>query len=616
MGTLKVKRLANKSDFLEYSNQLLADIAALEQMLQEKRFEKEPIRIGAEQEFCLVDNDFEPANNAVEILKEINDDHFTTEITKYNLEINLDPIDLSEKCFSKMHNQLKTLLEKANKIAKKHQSKVLLAGILPTIKLRHLDESYMTPLERYYMLNDAIKESRKHIIEFHIKGVDELNILHDSVMFEGCNTSFQLHLQIPQEDFVSSFNWAQAISGPVLSVCTNSPILFGKELWSETRIALFTQSVDTRANSFTLNEKSSRVSFGTDWVTGSVANIFKNNIAQFRSLLMTEEKEDSLSLLKQNITPKLKALNLHNGTVYPWNRPCYGVANNKPHLRIENRYIPAGPSTTDEIANFMFWVGIMVGRPQEYDEIHLKMDFKDAKTNFFNAARYGMATQFYWDNKLIPSHQLLLDVLLPMAYKGLYKMKVTPEDVEYYLTIIENRIKTQTGSQWMVQSFRNLQHKNNKQIALRALTEHIYNNQEKGYPIATWPIARAASKEITKNKLKVEHCMSNLVYTVQEKDSLAMANALLTWKKIKHLPVLNTHGELVGILTKKDIEAHYKKNKSLAVSCNEVMSKKVIAVSREESVANALKIMKQHNINSLPVLYKNKLTGIITSTDL
>lgn len=616
MGTLKVKRLANKSDFLEYSNQLLADIAALEQMLQEKRFEKEPIRIGAEQEFCLVDNDFEPANNAVEILKEINDDHFTTEITKYNLEINLDPIALSDKCFSNMHNQLKTLLEKANKIAKKHQSKVLLAGILPTIKLRHLDESYMTPLERYYMLNDAIKESRKHIIEFHIKGVDELNILHDSVMFEGCNTSFQLHLQIPQEDFVSSFNWAQAISGPVLSVCTNSPILFGKELWSETRIALFTQSVDTRANSFTLNEKSSRVSFGTDWVTGSVANIFKNNIAQFRSLLMTEEKEDSLSLLKQNITPKLKALNLHNGTVYPWNRPCYGVANNKPHLRIENRYIPAGPSTTDEIANFMFWVGIMVGRPQEYDEIHLKMDFKDAKTNFFNAARYGMATQFYWDNKLIPSHQLLLDVLLPMAYKGLYKMKVTPEDVEYYLTIIENRIKTQTGSQWMVQSFRNLQHKNNKQIALRALTEHIYNNQEKGYPIATWPIARAASKEITKNKLKVEHCMSNLVYTVQEKDSLAMANALLTWKKIKHLPVLNTHGELVGILTKKDIEAHYKKNKSLAVSCNEVMSKKVIAVSREESVTNALKIMKQHNINSLPVLYKNKLTGIITSTDL
>ena len=231
-------------------------------------------------------------------------------------------------------------MDKARKVASQKSIKLILTGILPSISVNDVDEKRMTAVERYSVLNDAIKKSRRKSFDIHIKGVDELNLLHDSVMLESCNTSFQMHLQLNPKNFVDDYNWAQAIAGPILSVCTNSPILFGKELWMETRIALFTQSIDTRANSYLLNEKQSRVSFGSAWQTGSISDIFKNNISRFRSFLTTNFTKDSVEMIKNNETPKLRALSLHNGTVYPWNRVCYGTINGKPNLRIENRYLP------------------------------------------------------------------------------------------------------------------------------------------------------------------------------------------------------------------------------------------------------------------------------------
>lgn len=616
MGSFKVKELASNTDFILHSKHLLNDIEAFEQILEQNLFEELPIRIGAEQEFCLVDNNWEPAHNAVSILEELKDIHFTNEIATYNLEINLDPEELKNNCFSIVHNKLDALINKASKVAAKQNTKILLTGILPTIKPKHTELNYMTPLQRYHALNNAVVESRKHQIEFHIKGVDELNLLHNSILLEGCNTSFQLHLQIPATDFVKSYNWAQAISGPVLAICTNSPLLFGKELWSETRIALFTQSVDTRANTYALNEKEARVSFGSDWAKGTAADIFKENVVRFRSLLTSKFDTNSVEQLKKGIIPKLKALSLHNGTIYRWNRPCYGVANNKPHLRIENRYIPSGPSTSDEIANFMFWVGIMVGRPKEYDKIDKEMHFKDAKSNFFNAARYGMATRFYWDKTLISSYDLILNKLLPMAYKGLYIMKVNPKDVEHYLTIIENRVKNHTGSRWMINSYRNLQNTYKKEIALQAITKSIYENQEKGYTVNTWPILRTAANPRTTQNLQVLHCMNTSTITVQEKDSLAIAHAIMRWKNIHHLPVLNSKGNLAGLITWSDITNYLNKGNKLQVNTSKIMVTNLITVTRYESLRNASKLMKDNNINCLPVVNRDKLVGILTTNDL
>ena len=210
-----------------YFHRLLTDIDALEEMLQKGMFLKEPIHIGAEQEFCLVNKNWEPSNKAMEILADIKDPHFTSELTLYNLEINLDPRPLKGTCFSEMHRQLNTLLDYGQEIADKHGNYVILTGILPTISTFYLSEDYMTPKERYKILSDAIQKVRKSDLEVHIKGVDEINLHHDSIMYEGCNTSFQAHLQIDPDQFADTYNWAQAISGPILSVCSNSPMLMG-----------------------------------------------------------------------------------------------------------------------------------------------------------------------------------------------------------------------------------------------------------------------------------------------------------------------------------------------------------------------------------------------------
>ena len=225
-----------------------------------------------------------------------------------------------------MERHLRTFLKKAAEVEDKHKAYVLLTGILPTISKTELSLDYMTPKPRYWSLNEMIKGVRNTDFSLHIKGVDELSITHDSVLMEACNTSFQLHLQIDPDEFVDHYNWAQVISGPVLGMCANSPLLLGRELWSETRIALFQQSIDTRQVSYALKDQVSRVSFGEQWESGNIADIYKNEIAQHKILLSREIKNNSLEQLKNGVIPKLEALSVHFGTIYRWNRPCYGAS--------------------------------------------------------------------------------------------------------------------------------------------------------------------------------------------------------------------------------------------------------------------------------------------------
>ncbi|MCX7551281.1 CBS domain-containing protein [Xanthomarina sp. F2636L] len=615
MGNLHVTKLQNKKEHANYIHHLMNDLEALDLMLEGNLIEKEPLRIGAEQEFFIVDKAFFPNNNALDILEDINDAHFTTEIGNFNLEINLDPVELKSDCFSKLEHQLTTLLEKAKQVAKKHDSKILLTGILPTLSLKHITVDNMTPIQRYFVLNDAVKESRNQDFHIHIKGVDELSLIHDSVMLEGCNTSFQMHLQIHPDTFIDSYNWAQAIAGPVLSICTNSPMLFGKELWAETRIALFTQSVDTRANSFLLNENQSRVSFGNNWETGTVTDIFRDNISRFRSLVTSEYITDSVDMIERGEIPKLKALGLHNGTVYRWNRVCYGVGEGKPHLRIENRYIPSGPTTTDEIANMMFWVGLMHGKPANFENIHEKWDFKDVKSNFFSAARYGMGTQFFWDGNYMSSQQLILDHLLPMAYKGLYSVGVDPADVEKYLTIIENRVKSYNGSQWLIKNHRQLSKTKSKFETAQIITSELYEKQEHNYPIGSWNMIKENEIELDRSTFFVKHTMSTDIFSVHKDDSLQLVKNMMTWKKIRHMPVIDETKKLVGLITDTDVKELSKLIIDKGISVEEVMTKDLITISQYDALETAKILMKSHQINCLPVLEKGKLVGLITSKD-
>lgn len=615
MGDLKVSKLSKKKDRANYIHHLLNDIKALDMMIENGMIENGPLRVGAEQEFCLVNNEFLPESKSLEILEDINDDHFTTEIGNYNLEINLDTLPLAKDCFSKLHKQLDSLLEKAKKVGSKKDVNIILTGILPSLSVNNVDEQSMTDVKRYSLLNEAIKNYRRENFHIHIKGVDEVNLHHASVMLEGCNTSFQMHLQLHPETFVDNYNWAQAIAGPVLSVCTNSPLLFGKELWSETRIALFTQSVDTRANSFLLNEKQSRVSFGSKWQTGSITDIFKDNISRFRSFLTTDFIRDSVQMIEDGETPKLRALRLHNGTVYPWNRVCYGEINSKPNLRIENRYIPSGPTTTDEIANMMFWVGVMLGKPKKYNNIHEQWDFKDVKTNFFNAARYGMATQFYWNGEYISSYNLILNELLPMAYKGLYSVGVLPKDAEYYLKVIKNRVQGNNGSEWLVRNFRGLLKQHKPYEAMQVLTAKLHEKQENGYPVSTWGMLHHADESPFKENRVVKHIMSADIFSVDKKDSVELVLNIMKWKNIHHMPVITRDRELVGLISWTDVKAYLNNPKNQNESVGKIMKTNIITVDEYTSVSEAKQLLEDNSIGSLPVIKNDKLIGLITLND-
>ncbi|MFD1616211.1 CBS domain-containing protein [Gelatiniphilus marinus] len=615
MGDLNIRKLNNKKEKAHYIHHLINDIEALEMMIDKGMIEESPIRIGAEQEFCLVNKNFLPDNNAMAVLKAINDHHFTTEIGNYNLEANLDPIELKGNCFSELHTQLDKLLNKAKAVASKMGTKIILTGILPSLTLDSITEDKMTPIKRYKVLNEAVKKTRKQDFSIHIRGADELNLLHDSVMLEGCNTSFQMHLQINPKTFIDSYNWAQAISGPILSVCANSPILFGKELWSETRIALFTQSVDTRANSFLLNEKQSRVSFGNDWQTGSITDIFKDNISRFRSFISTDFMRDSLEMVQNNETPKLSALNLHNGTVYPWNRVCYGTGNGNPHLRIENRYIPSGPTTRDEIANMALWVGAMLGQPKAYKNIHEKWDFKDVKTNFFNAARYGMAAQFYWNGKYVSSLDLVQNELLPMAYRGLYSVGISPKDAEYYLGIIENRITSLNGAEWLTRNYRHLKTTHNRYEAMQILTAKLYEKQEKGYPVSTWNRLKTNTDSPFKDSRTVKHIMNTDIFSVDKNDSVELVLHIMKWKNIHHMPVIDAHRKIIGIISWTDIKDCLNNAEVLHGSVKKIMNTNIVSITENKPIEEAKRLMKTHNISCLPVIKYDKLNGLITLKD-
>ena len=617
MGIQTVKPLSNVRERGIYFHRLLTDIEALEKMLEEGTFLKDPIHIGAEQEFCLVNDNWDPSDRAVEILADIDEPHFTSELSRYNLEINLDPRPLTGTCFSDMHRQLNELLDYGQEVAGKHRNYIILTGILPTISTKYLKEEYMTPRERYKILSDAIQSVRKSNLELHIKGVDEVNLQHDSIMYEGCNTSFQAHLQIDPDAFADTYNWAQAVSGPVLSVSTNSPMLMGRELWEETRIALFTQSVDTRKSTFLLNEREPRVGFGTDWAKGNPADFFKKSIVRFRSLISTDFKgPDSLEQLEKGQIPGLEALMLHNGTVYPWNRLCYGRTDGRPHLRIENRYMPSGPTTSDEIANMMFWIGIMLGRPREWEKIHEKMDFREAKKNFYNAARYGMAAQFHWDGKIMATKQLILEFFLPMAYKGLDMAQVSRADAERYLGIIERRVHSHNGSEWMVQSYRELRKKFNAREALRRLTASLFERSYKGYPVDAWKQIHANELDYDSSAGNVGDLMVTKVITAQEEDSAALVIQMMNWNQIHHLPILNNANELSGLLSWTDV-AHLEGDVAIyKMSIRELMQQHLITAKPDLSVINARELMQKHHINCLPIIEGNALVGILTSNDL
>lgn len=602
---------------------VLNDVHALEKMLESNMFDTGRRRIGAEQELFLIDHSMRPKPVVMEVLERLDDPRITTELARFNIEFNTSPSVFGGNCLRQMEAELSHLLAMVRQAAGQCDAEVLITGILPTLQKPDLGLHNMAPNPRYEALNRALTQQRGGDFHIYIKGTDELQTTHDNVMLESCNTSFQVHFQVAPTEFAKLYNVAQAVTGPVLAAAVNSPVFLGHRLWQETRVALFQLSVDERSTTHQSRGFPPRVTFGTGWVRESVLEIFREQIARFRILLSTDLEEDSLQVLAAGKVPQLKALRVHNGTTYRWNRACYGVDGGIAHLRIENRVMPAGPTIVDEMANAAFYFGLMSAFVDAYDDVSRVMKFEDARENFFEAARHGLKAQIKWiGGKAYSAADIISSLLLPMAREGLKKATIDEQDIDKYLGIMGERVKSrQTGAQWVLDSLAAMGDSATRDIRERSVTAAMLDHQKKGEPVHTWAKCEIRQDDHMRRQgyRTVGQFMSTDLFTVHPEDLVDLAASVMDWEHIRHVPVEDGNGRLVGIITHRTLLRLMARGaiNGVPVAVGDIMKHTpLITVTPDTLTLEAMRIMRQHKIGCLPVVDGDKLVGIITERDL
>ena len=611
-----------------FTRGLLSELRAMEQMVADGAFERGVSRIGAEQEMFLVDEAYHPTPGALKLLARLDDSRFTTELGLFNLEANADPQPLAGKGIAQMEAQLCELFDKVCQHAESLGIRPVLAGILPTIGKTDLGLDNMVPSPRYMALNRAMNQARGEAFDFSIQGIDELVVKHDSVMVEACNASFQVHLQLAEpERFAHHYNLAQLLLAPILAVGTNSPVLFGRRLWAETRIALFEQACDIRTPGLHLRSADGRVSFGRQWLKGSVANLFKENVSRFRALVGVElGDDDGLGALAHGRIPTMKALRLHSGTIYRWNRPCYGISENgKPHLRIELRVLPAGPTIADEVANAALWLGLMSELGATLENLETRMSLEDARGNLYAAARDGLRARFTWlDGEEIHAQELILEKLLPLCKAGLDRAKVDPKDSERYLGILERRARSfSTGSAWMLRSLTAMKGRGTPGSRLTALVAAMIARQKTNHLGADWELARLDEKDSARHDYqKVSHYMLTDIYTVRPDDPVELVSELMAWERIRYVPVEDDKGRLVGLVSYRGVLRHLTEMSKRAdrgaaesTAVSDIMRTNLVTVTPDTSTREAITLMRKHRIGSLPVVQGEHIVAMVTEEE-
>jgi CBS domain-containing protein len=622
MGKHDASACFDEQELRAFTQALLRDLHTLERMLAEDRFERGVRRIGAEQEMFLVDRACRPAPCATEVLQRLEHPQITTELARFNLEANLTPLPFGGDCLRRMENELEELLALVRGAARESHAAVLLTGILPTLELGDLTMANMAPVPRYALLDKAMRRLRGGRFRFRIQGLDELDITHDNVMLESCNTSFQVHFQVDPVEFARLYNVAQAITAPVLAAAANSPILLGRRLWAETRVALFQQSVDARSDTQQARGDRSRVSFGDGWVRESVLEIFREDVARFRVVLAADSAENSEALLAAGEAPRLPALRLHNGTVYRWNRPCYGISDGKPHLRIENRVLPAGPTVLDELGNAALYFGLMAGMLEEQGPVEDLLSFDDAKANFTQAARVGLDARLRWFGGTVWSASaLLLAELLPLARRGLERRGIAAADIERYLDVVEERVRCgRTGARWTLDSLAALGGERKLHQRVRAVTGAMLGRQESGRPVHEWALAASADGRDWRDGYRtVGQYMTTDLFTVRPGDIVDLAANLMEWEHIRHVPVEDDDGKLVGLVSHRALlrlVARGQRQGGAPVAVAAIMKRDPITVGPHTATLDAIKLMREHRVGCLPVVSEQRLVGIITERDL
>ena len=491
MGQEVDKREFTREDRTRYRAKVRRCLDVFARMLRERRFESERPMTGLEIEFNLVDHDGDPAMKNTEALEAIADPAFQTELGQFNIEINVPPRRLGEDGVSGFETDIRKSLNEGEERASKVGAHMLMIGILPTLGTGHMAADSISANPRYALLNDQMMAARGEDIQIAIDGIERLTATADTIIPEAACTSTQLHLQVSPADFPACWNASQAIAGVQLAIGANSPFLFGKELWRETRIALFEQATDTRSEELKAQGVRPRVWFGERWVN-SIFDLFEENVRYFPALLPICEEEDPVEVLDRGDTPHLSELRLHNGTIYRWNRPVYDVVRGEPHVRVENRVLPAGPTVVDTLANAGFYFGLVRTLVRQQRPLWSQMSFSAAEENFHSGARNGIDAQLYWPGLgTVPASELVLRRLLPMADEGLQTWGVPTEERDRLLGVIEQRCKLdRNGASWQSEVFHNAYDNSglSRLDAMREVVKRYRDLMHSNEPVHTWPV--------------------------------------------------------------------------------------------------------------------------------
>jgi hypothetical protein len=489
MGEEVADRAFTREDRQKYRDKVHRCLDVLAQMLAEEQFDFERPLTGMEVELNLVDPDGRPALRNAEVLARIDNPAFVQELGRFNLEINIPPRSLVGDGAAQYEHRVRDELNAADERAHAEGAGMVMIGILPTLAPEHMTIDAISSNSRYALLDQQLLLARGEDLHIHISGAHEsLDTFADSIAPEAACTSVQFHLQVSPEDFADSWNAAQSLAAAQVALGANSPYFLGKELWRETRIALFTQATDTRPAEMKAQGVRPRVWFGERWVT-SVFDLFEENLRYFPALLPVVDDEDPVAELRAGRTPSLHELRLHNGTVWRWNRPVYDVVDGLPHLRVENRVLPAGPTVVDIMANGAFYFGALHSLAAEERPVWSRMSFGAAEDNFTSASIRGMDATVYWPEMgEVPVAELILRRLLPHAHAGLQALGVDDDIRERLLGVIEGRCSSgRNGAQWQVDAVHTFQARGlDRWEALRRMTQEYVVRMHQNAPVHTW----------------------------------------------------------------------------------------------------------------------------------
>ncbi|MEJ2482479.1 MAG: glutamate-cysteine ligase family protein [Gemmatimonadota bacterium] len=588
MGQKETRLELEGAELRVFTQALLRDVRALEALLAGDMIERGVRRIGLEQELFLVDEEWRPAPIALELLERLDDPRVTTEIGRFNLECNLRPLIFGGNCLSTIETRLHGILAAIDAQARDLGARAVLTGILPTLRKSDLTLQNMIPAERYYALNEALTRLRGGPYTMQIKGTDELRVTHDSVMLEAANASFQVHFQTSPEEFPRLYNIALAVSAPVLAAAVNSPLMLGRRLWHETRIAVFQQSIDTRQSIADMRDMEPRVSFG---------------------FVHPFPAETDPGLHIPHVRDRLPGI---DGLLKD------GVA----HLRIENRVLPAGPTVLDEVANAAFWFGLVSALANEVDDVRSEIGFDAVRTNFVAAARHGIDAQLEWfGGRTWTAEELILSQLIPASERGLRAGGIDEDDISRYLETIRQRVESrQTGAAWMLGSLTGMHEQGSPEERMAALVAATVSRQTEQIPVAEW--RRASLTEAGGWKpsyLRVEQYMSTDLLTVREDEPIDLVANLMDWHRIHHVPVEDNEHRLIGLVSHRPLLRFLAGDEAGRddgpIPVSRVMARDLVTVNPETTTLEAIDVMRKHRISCLPVVQDERLIGIVTEHD-